>query len=346
MPPQTTTPICADLARSIESEHYSTSPPKEKYYKSCIGTFGAELKWFNIIAIAIVHVLAAWTLIVFPYRQYIGLFIYSHVIGHLTGLGVTGGAHRLWTHRCYKAKLPLRIFMMLCFSMAAQNNLFEWVRDHRVHHKYSETDADPHNANRGFFFAHCGWLMMKKHPEVRRKGKEIDMSDVLEDPVVQFHLKYFNVLKIICAFIVPAIIPPLVWGADWFWSVMSVSVARYVLSLNFTWSVNSAAHIWGGKPYDRNIAPSQNVWVSIVAIGEGWHNYHHTFPWDYKTSEFFSFNATALWIKFFSKIGWAYDLKTAPQALIEKVARNRGDGTRFKIGHFEATENGDLIHNS
>ena len=60
----------------------------------------------------------------------------------------------------------------------------DWVRDHRVHHKYSETDADPHNAERGFFFAHVGWLMMKKHPEVKRRGKGLDLSDLYADPVV------------------------------------------------------------------------------------------------------------------------------------------------------------------
>lgn len=63
----------------------------------------------------------------------------------------------------------------------------EWVRDHRVHHKFSETDADPHNAKRGFFFAHVGWLMMKRHPEVIRKGKTVDISDLFEDPIVAFH---------------------------------------------------------------------------------------------------------------------------------------------------------------
>jgi Fatty-acid desaturase len=63
------------------------------------------------------------------------------------------------------------------------------VRDHRVHHKFSETDADPHNSHRGFFFAHVGWLMQTKHPEVLRNGKMIDMTDILEDPVVAFHQK-------------------------------------------------------------------------------------------------------------------------------------------------------------
>ena len=80
-----------------------------------------------------------------------------------------------------------------------QNTIYEWVRDHRVHHKYSETDADPHNANRGFFFAHVGWLMMRKHPDVIEKGRKVDMSDVTNDPVVQFHEKWvlitFNLIS-------------------------------------------------------------------------------------------------------------------------------------------------------
>lgn len=67
--------------------------------------------------------------------------------------------------------------------------MLDWVRDHRVHHKYSETDADPHNSKRGFFFAHVGWLMMRKHPEVIRKGRTIDFSDLFEDPVIVFHQK-------------------------------------------------------------------------------------------------------------------------------------------------------------
>ena len=75
-------------------------------------------------------------------------------------------------------KIRLLIFL--------QNSIYEWVRDHRVHHKFSETDADPHNSNRGFFFSHVGWLMTKKHPDVINKGKQIDMSDITSDPVVQF----------------------------------------------------------------------------------------------------------------------------------------------------------------
>lgn len=67
-----------------------------------------------------------------------------------------------------------------------QNDIYEWVRDHRVHHKFSETDADPHNAMRGFFFSHIGWLLVRKHPDVIEKGQKLDLSDIKADKVVMF----------------------------------------------------------------------------------------------------------------------------------------------------------------
>jgi stearoyl-CoA desaturase (delta-9 desaturase) len=70
-----------------------------------------------------------------------------------------------------------------------QNDIIEWARDHRVHHKFSETDADPHNAHRGFFFSHIGWLLVRKHPSVKEKGKGIDLSDLLNDPVCAMQRK-------------------------------------------------------------------------------------------------------------------------------------------------------------
>ncbi|KAF5281203.1 hypothetical protein FQA39_LY17843 [Lamprigera yunnana] len=291
--------------------------------------FREDLKLFNVITIIVLHILFLWSVFNFPYRTKLRLMAWGLFIGGVNGFGITGGVHRLWSHRSYKATLPLRIILMICFSMAGQNSIYDWVRDHRVHHKYSETDADPHNSKRGFFFAHVGWLMMKKHPEVFKRGKDIDMSDVLADPVVQFNQKYFGILKLLFGFVLPSMVPPFLWDEDWFWSIMLISTYRYVLSLNFTWSVNSAAHIWGTKPYNKNISPSENLSVSIVSMGEGWHNYHHTFPWDYKTAELgtYTVNLTTFWIDMFAKIGWAYDLKTPSKELVMTVIRNHGDGS-------------------
>ncbi|XP_029160994.1 acyl-CoA desaturase 1-like [Nylanderia fulva] len=157
------------------------------------------------------------------------------------------------------------IILFIYYVAAGQNNLYEWVRDHRVHHKYTDTDADPHNSNRGFFFSHVGWLMMKKHPDVIQKGRQIDMSDILADPITAFGCKYIN--------------------------------------------------------------PTENKFVAFVALGEGWHNYHHVFPWDYKAAKLgnYTLNLTTMFIDAFSKIGWAYDLKQPSEELVRTFVMKKGD---------------------
>lgn len=112
-------------------------------------------------------------------------------------IGITGGAHRLWAHRAYKAKWPLRVILVVFNTVAFQDAAFHWARDHRVHHKYSETDADPHNATRGFFFSHVGWLLCKKHPDVVAKGKGLDLTDLRADRVLMFQLKWVHFILIL-----------------------------------------------------------------------------------------------------------------------------------------------------
>merc|ERR1712176_449396 len=106
-------------------------------------------------------------------------------------------------------------------------------------------DADPHNAMRGFFFAHMGWLYVKKHPEVIRAGKELDFSDLYEDSVVMFQKKLDPWFALYMCFVFPAQIAVKFWGAS-FWPAFFVAGAlRYMLVLHFTWLVNSAAHLYG-----------------------------------------------------------------------------------------------------
>ncbi|KAF5308631.1 hypothetical protein FQR65_LT06092 [Abscondita terminalis] len=306
--------------------------------------FFSKLKWFNIILISTIHVCFLWAITQFDWLHNGKLILWQALMGHLMGFGVGCGAHRLWCHRTYKAKFPLRVFLMICYSISGHNPLFYWVRDHRVHHRFTDTDADPHNSKRGFFYSHVGWLFMKKHPEVIRRGKEVDMSDLLEDPVVRFHQKYFLILTILFCFVLPSIGPPLLWGEDWFWSIVSACFGRYVLTLNITWLVNSAAHMWGSKPFDTSISPTENKWVSYFAMGEGWHNYHHTFPWDYKAAElhFKGWNVNEVFITMCAKMGWAYDLKTASPELIKRVARKSGDGTYRNYGFVEIPYSAEL----
>lgn len=191
---------------------------------------------------------------------------------------------------------------------------------------YSETDADPHNANRGFFFAHMGWLCVKKHPDVVNKGRSVDCSDLLEDPVVRIQKNFFLPLAILCCIIIPSAIPMLAWSESFWNSFMLAGLARYCISLHLTWLVNSAAHLWGNRPYDQSIGARENKYVILGALGEGFHNYHHTFPWDYSTSELgWRWNLTTCFINTMAAIGQAYDLKTAPSKIIESRIKRTGN---------------------
>ncbi|CAK1542232.1 unnamed protein product [Leptosia nina] len=246
----------------------------------------------------------------------------------LTGFGITGGAHRLWTHKAYKAKLPVKILMLIAFAGAGQNSLVQWVRDHRVHHKYSDTDADPHNANRGLFFSHIGWLMLKKNDQVILKGKQLDMSDITNDPLLKFYNKYFTYFKLLICFVLPLTISTYFWQENWKCAIAWQWFLRYLGMFHSELTVNSLAHTYGYKPYNKNIVPRENRFVSTVTLGEGWHNYHHMFPFDYKAAEHFDcFNFTSYFIRSFHKLGLVYDLREATPEMINSAAKRLGDGT-------------------
>ena len=147
----------------------------------CPSSYRMEIVWRNIFLMIILHVASVYGgyLGIFHARYRTVMFNYLYLI--LTGLGITAGAHRLWAHRSYEATTTLRIILMLFNCGALQNDILEWSRDHRVHHKFSETDADPHNSRRGFFFAHIGWLLCRKHPEVKNKGRTVSLKDIADD---------------------------------------------------------------------------------------------------------------------------------------------------------------------
>lgn len=152
-------------------------------------------------------------------------------------------------------------------------------------------------------------------------------------------------LVVVLCFLLPALIPHFLWSEDLYAAFFVCSMFRYCFTLNASWLVNSAAHSWGDRPsvvvigicinhrlnqsnfrrYDKRISPRESLIANLGTWGEGYHNYHHTFPWDYSTSETGSrMNVTTKIIDFFALIGWAYDRKTVPQDMIDKKKANSG----------------------
>ncbi|CAB3247578.1 unnamed protein product [Arctia plantaginis] len=264
--------------------HISTEDHLKEAGVQSMDTVQTNIVWRNIILFAVLHAAGVYGLYLCctSVMWLTNLYLFG-LIG-LSGLGVTAGAHRLYAHKSYKARLPLQILLVIFNTIAMQESVIDWVRDHRMHHKYSETNADPYNAKRGFFFSHIGWLMMKKHPDIKAKGHTVDMSDILNNPILRFQKRYYAILAPLACFVLPTYIATL-WGESLWNAFFVCAVFRYIYTLNGTWLVNSAAHMWGNKPYNKHINPVENYFVSFIALGEGFHNYHHSFPWDYKTAE-------------------------------------------------------------
>lgn len=300
-----------------------------------------QIVWRNVFIFLYLHAAALYGAYLMFFRANLMTGVWAFLLYILSGWGITAGAHRLWAHRSYKARFPARLFLAFCNSLAFQNSIYEWARDHRVHHKFSETDADPHNATRGFFFAHMGWLLCKKHPDVKEKGKVVDMSDLLEDPIVRIQKKFYLQSVIVVCFIFPMMVPHYFWGETYWNAFFVASILRYCWTLHCTWLVNSAAHLWGDRPYDEKINPSENPSVILLSLGEGYHNYHHTFPWDYATSEWgWRYNSTTFLINTWAKLGLAYNLKKVPQKVVNGRRANKGDGSKpwFEMPHTEIEE--------
>uniref|UniRef100_A0A1B0CEX9 Fatty acid desaturase domain-containing protein n=2 Tax=Lutzomyia longipalpis TaxID=7200 RepID=A0A1B0CEX9_LUTLO len=313
-------PLNVDGEEEIKGEESSTN----------YTDFKPEIRWPDLIVQIFIHAGALYGFyLMFSIKFYSFLWFIALIYG--SGFGITAGAHRLWSHKAYKAKLPLRLLLVFLFTIAGQRDAYTWAHDHRVHHKYSETDSDPHNAKRGFFFAHVGWLFLTPHPNVVEKRKTIDMSDLEADPLVMWHKRLYVPLFALFTIILPVAVPWYFWGEDlWlcFWTMFNL---RFCTTLNIAFFVNSAAHMWGQRPYDKNINPAENIGVAVAALGEGWHNYHHVFPWDYKTGELgnYTLNPTTGFIDFFAKVGWAFERKSVSPDMIARRAARCGDGTHF-----------------
>lgn len=141
--------------------------------------------------------------------------------------------------------------------------------------------------------------------------------------------RYYLPLVILCCFVIPTLVPHFAWGETLWNSYFICAVFRYCFTLNMTWLVNSAAHMWGNRPYDKNIGSRENLIASIGAIGEGFHNYHHTFPYDYSTSELgWKINLTTMFIDFCALLGLAYDRRRVSKEVLRRRIQRTGDGSR------------------
>jgi stearoyl-CoA desaturase (Delta-9 desaturase) len=184
----------------------------------------------------------------------------------LTGFGITIGYHRLLTHRSFEANPIVRFIFIALGVMAYEGMPQRWAAVHLLHHKHTDEELDPHSPLHGFWHAHLGWMIGDYKASAQRYGAWMD-----NDRMIQFFNKT-TVFWMILRLLIPYVIDGwqgFIWGGlvALFWTHHS------------TWSVNSAAHMFGRRDFDTEDHSTNLWWVGMLALGEGWHNGHHAFPW-------------------------------------------------------------------
>jgi stearoyl-CoA desaturase (delta-9 desaturase) len=241
----------------------------------------------------------------------------------LSGLGVTVGYHRLFTHGSFKANRPLRVILAVCGSFSVQGQVITWVADHRRHHAFSDKEGDPHSPwrfgtspaalARGFWHAHMGWLFDRNCTNAERFA-----PDLLADKDIRTIDRLFPLWAAV-TLLLPAALGG-VLTLSW-WGVLTGFIwgglVRVALLHHITWSVNSICHMIGERPF-KSRDKAANFWpLAIVSFGEAWHNLHHADPTCARHGVLrgqIDISARLIWI--FEKLGWARDVRwPKPQRL-------------------------------
>ncbi|XP_054167745.1 stearoyl-CoA desaturase-like [Oppia nitens] len=300
----------------------------------CFGRRLSQFKWFNILWLLFIHALAIYG---FGYTLLnpvmLWTAIWTVVLACGSAFGASAGSHRLWAHRAFKARWLLKLFLVITESMAINGSCYSYARDHRNHHKFVDTDADPKNARRGFFYAHIGWWCVRKHPMVIEYGRKLTHRDLHEDQLVMWQHRWYYPMVIVWAILFPMAVPYYVWGEDLQTTLWVCVVLRTVIALHHLFTVNSIAHIIGKRPYDKGIGPTESKLTMYLSLGEGSHNYHHSFPMDYANCEkkwWEVFNPSTLFIDICKQLGLAYDLKKPSHQVVQGVIQRKGDPDYFE----------------
>lgn len=236
----------------------------------------------------------------------------SVVLLYLTGLSVTAGYHRLYSHSTYKVHPVVEAILLFFATMATQGSVLRWAFDHRLHHAFVDTDRDPYSIKKGFWYAHFLWLL--------EKPKEIEdktVADLLKKPLIRFQHRFYAPLMLLTNGLTSLFLG---WCfGDYLGAFLFVWFVRLFFLHHFTWFINSLAHTWGARTFCQELSAVDNYLISLLTFGEGYHNYHHTFGYDYRNGiRWYHFDPTKWLIWTLSKLGLASRLRKNHHHFIEK----------------------------
>jgi stearoyl-CoA desaturase (delta-9 desaturase) len=281
----------------------------------------ANLNWGNVLVLLLSPIAAISALGCYIWEQ--GLrcsdVICLAAMTTLTGLAITAGYHRYYSHKTYDCDLIVQIFYLVFGAAALQAPVITWASEHRDHHRFVDQDRDPYCAKRGFFWAHVGWIMR------RADSRSFEnVADLHGKPFVLAQERFHVALGLIVGFGLPFLIG-LSYDRPW-GSVLWGGLVRVVIAHHGTFLVNSVGHYFGRQPYSCVNTSRDNSLLAILTLGEGYHNFHHAFPGDYRNGvRWYHWDPTKWWIFLLRVFGLARQLKRTPEVRIRQaVLRNLG----------------------
>ncbi len=228
-------------------------------------------------------------------------------------MSITAGYHRLFSHPTHRAHASLRFLYLFFGAASVQNSALKWSSDHRVHHGKVDKEEDPYNIQKGFWWAHIGWVVSQ--------GPEPDFSnapDLKKDPMVMWQHRNYLLLVVLSIAVIPFSLG-LLWG-DPIGAVLIAGFLRLAIQWHSTFSINSVAHVIGKRPYSLANSARDSFITALVTMGEGYHNFHHRFANDYRNGvRWFHYDPTKWWVWTLSKVRLTSDLKRVPKRAIDKA---------------------------
>lgn len=266
----------------------------------------AQFRVPMLVALVLVHGLALAAPFTFTWPGFIAFAIMVLVTGCL---GITLCYHRLLSHRSFKTHKLVKYFLMLCGTLSLEGDPAWWVATHRLHHRESDQEMDPHSPRVSFAWAHMLWLLYDDGRASDPKVLKQFIPDLVDDPWAKFLEK--NFLQVNLGFL--AVLLVLGYALGGWHTAISMAIwggfFRIVWVWHITWFVNSVTHIFGYRNYETK-DDSRNIWwVALLAFGEGWHNNHHANPSAAKSGHrWWEFDLTYGIIKLMQMTGLAWQL--------------------------------------
>jgi stearoyl-CoA desaturase (Delta-9 desaturase) len=214
----------------------------------------------------------------------------------------------------FRARLPVRLFVLIFGAGAFENSALMWASEHRRHHKHVDHDEDPYDITKGFFHAHIGWLLFKLFPQPPFDN----VADLKKDPLVMWQHRYVHLIAVLMSFVLPTLLGA--WWDGWVGALggfLIGGVTKIVVLQHCTFFINSACHTIGRQPYSTRCSARDSFIMALFTFGEGYHNYHHEFQHDYRNGvQPWQWDPTKWLIWSLSKLGLLSDLRRVPKKTV------------------------------